>query len=352
MKIIYLNFLICMFLFSCTSKPEDACNCIKETANKYVMDGVEIESIDDLRMPCKDLIDKFENEASGRSMIIVTGKEVLANLEKKMFTKIDGEDLPEFPSFTFNTIQDFYDATRKPGGKYKYWRTNVEIKKAYLINGHEDEYDNTLLYVFDAVYPRVVHSYKEIGIRIPRNKFDMKEIRKELNFAQMRQVFDTKDQLFLNQNNDLNEGDLDFKIANIMDLLIEHPNGDDEWGSNSEVEDLNTIIESKKVRNFLSDLKSGRYLLIEDNLSTKLETIYGEKYSMSEVSIKGVVGYNNHEWNYIDATSIYNIKKLDLPAELKRKGNELDPAGLIKLQKEASDHLDNLYNDAMNQNYY
>jgi hypothetical protein len=66
---------------------------------------------------------------------------------------------------------------------------------------------------------------------------------------------------------------------------------------------------------------------------------------LTEVSIKGVVGYNDHEWNYIDATSIYNIKKLDLPAELKRKGNKLDPAGLVRLQKEAGQHLEDLYQE-------
>ena len=345
MKIVISFFSIFLFLFSCSTKPENACDCIKESANKYVLEGVEIETVDDLREPCKDLIDKFQEDPAGRAMIIATATEVFSNLENKKFTEIDGEDMPEFPSYTFNTIQDFYDATRKPGGKYKYWRTNVEIKKAYLINGHEDEYDNKPLYVFDAVYPRVVRSNDDIGIRIPRNKFDMSKVSKDLNFAKMRQVFDTKDKLFLEQNNDLQEDDIDFKIANIMDLLIEHPNGNDEWGSNVEVEDLNVILDSKKVRNFLADLKSGRYLLIEDNVSNKLEELYGEKYSLTEVSIKGVVGYNDHEWNYIDATSIYNIKKLDLPAELKRKGNKLDPAGLVSLQKEAGQHLEDLYQE-------
>jgi hypothetical protein len=343
MKIVISFFSIFLFLFSCSTKPEDACDCIKESANKYVLEGVEIETVDDLREPCKDLIDKFQEDPAGRAMIIATATEVFSNLENKKFTEIDGEDMPEFPSYTFNTIQDFYDATRKPGGKYKYWRTNVEIKKAFLIDAHEDEYDNQPLYVFNAIYPRVNNSNEEIGIRIPRNKFDIKKVSTHLNFAEMRQVFDTKSKMFLNQNNDLSENDLDFKIANIMDLLIEHPNGDDEWGSNSEVEDLNVIMESKKLSSFLTDLKSGRYLLIEDKVSSKLEAIYGEKYSLTEVSIKGIVGYNDHEWNYIDATSIYNIKILDLPSELKRSGNKLDPEGLVRLQKDAADHLDELY---------
>lgn len=352
MKIIFLSLLLCSLLYSCSSKPEDACNCIKETANRYVYDGVEIEDIDDLRMPCKDLIDKFEKDAIGRSMIIATGEEVLSNLENKKFTKIEGKDTPRFPTHTFNTIQDFYNASRKPGGKYKYWRTNVEIKKAYLINGHEDEYDNKLLYVFDAVYPRVKHSFEEIGIRIPRSKFDINKVYKELNFTQMRQVFDTKDELFLNQNNYLSENDLNYKIENIMDLLITYPNGDDGWGSNSEIDDLNAIMDSKLKGSFLNDLKSGRYLLLSESFSSQLEADYGEKYSMTEVSIKGVVGYNDYEWNYIDATSIYNIKKLELPGELKGIGNKLDPDGLIKLQKETANRLDNLYNYDMNQNYY
>lgn len=352
MKIIFLNLLLCSLLYSCSSKPEDACNCIKETANRYVYDGVEIEDIDDLRMPCKDLIDKFEKDAIGRSMIIATGEEVLKNLEEKKFTKIEGKDLPEFPSYSFNTIQDFYNATREAGGMYKYWRTNVEIKKAYLINVHEDEYDNELLYVFDAVYPRIKHSFESIGLRIPRSKFDIKKISKDLNFTQMSQVFDTKDEIFLNQKSDFKEGDYDYKIANIMYLLINNPNGDDGLGSISEIEDLNAIIESNLKDNFLSDLKSGRYLYVSDGLSIRLDKSYGEKYSMTEVSIRGVVGYNDNEWNYIDATSIYNIKKLELPGELKGIGNKLDPDGLIKLQKETANRLDNLYNYDMNQNYY
>ena len=345
MKIIGSIVSICFFLFSCSTKPEDACNCIKEAANKYVQEGVEIENIDDVRVPCKDLIDKFQEDPSARAMIIATGTEVYANLENKQFTEIVGEDLPEFPSFTFNTIQEFYDATRKPGGKYKYWRTNIEIKKAYLINAREDEYDNKLLYVFDAIYPRKNNSNEDIGIRIPRNKLDINKISKDLCFNELDQVFDTKDKLFLNQVDELAENDIHYKISNIMSFLIDNPSGDDDWGSNSEVSDLTEILESKKINNFLNELKNGRYLFIDDEMSKKLSEIYGEKYSLTEVSIKGVVGYDDHEWNYIDATSIENIKKLEIPSELKRKGNKIDPSGLVRLKEESEEHLENLYDE-------
>jgi hypothetical protein len=76
MKVVVSFFSICLFLFSCSTKPQDACNCIKEAANKYVQEGVEIENIDDLREPCKDLIDKFKEDPSGRAMIIATGTQV------------------------------------------------------------------------------------------------------------------------------------------------------------------------------------------------------------------------------------------------------------------------------------
>ena len=63
------------------------------------------------------------------------------------------------------------------------------------------------------------------------------------------------------------------------------------------------------------------------------------------MSIKGVVGYDDHEWNYIDATSIENIKKLEIPSELKRKGNKIDPSGLVRLKEESEEHLENLYDE-------
>ena len=92
MKILMSFVLVGLFLTSCSSKPEDACNCIKESANKYVQEGVEIESIDDIRIPCKELIDKFQEDPNARALIISTGTQVFANLENKQFTEIDGEE--------------------------------------------------------------------------------------------------------------------------------------------------------------------------------------------------------------------------------------------------------------------
>ena len=72
-----------VFLTSCSKKPEDACACIQKAANDFMVKGVKMESIDDLREPCKDLIDRFKEDATGRAMIIEAGTKTLESMKNK-----------------------------------------------------------------------------------------------------------------------------------------------------------------------------------------------------------------------------------------------------------------------------
>ena len=42
----------------------------------FMVQGVNIESIDDLREPCKDLLDHFKEDAAARAIILSAGEKV------------------------------------------------------------------------------------------------------------------------------------------------------------------------------------------------------------------------------------------------------------------------------------
>ena len=69
-------FIAIILLASCSKKPEDACGCIQKAANDFMVQGVKIESIDDLREPCKDLLDHFKEDAAARAIILSAGEKV------------------------------------------------------------------------------------------------------------------------------------------------------------------------------------------------------------------------------------------------------------------------------------
>ena len=132
----YLGLLI-FFLSSCSSStPEDACNCIKQTANAFMLQGTKPSGIEDLRAPCADLIDKFNEDALGRALITDVATEVLEAIESKTLFAIEGEDFVDFETVEFNNIKDFEEwrdeIIAKDGGDYEVLNKKIVIKKAYF----------------------------------------------------------------------------------------------------------------------------------------------------------------------------------------------------------------------------
>ncbi|MFY8184433.1 MAG: hypothetical protein ACOVLD_00065 [Bacteroidia bacterium] len=146
MKKIIVNFtaiaLSAMILTSCAKKPEDACVCIQKAANDFMVKGVKIESIDDLREPCKELIDQFKEDAAARALIVETGTSVLESLNNKELIKIEGDELPVLPAYTFNTIGEFNKERSKDGGEYKFFRTHVTVNEPVYL-GSNSGWKNT-----------------------------------------------------------------------------------------------------------------------------------------------------------------------------------------------------------------
>lgn len=121
-----------LFILSCTSKtPEDACDCIKETANAFMLQGTQISNIDDLREPCKETIDLFTEDAAARALITDCGKEVLEALERKELFEVNGVK-PEFPTKSFNTIEELNSFLTEGSDKYKFHNYNIVINNSYV----------------------------------------------------------------------------------------------------------------------------------------------------------------------------------------------------------------------------
>lgn len=255
MKKIITN-LVAITLFSiiltgCSKKPEDACDCIAKAANDFMVQGVKIESIDDLREPCKDLIDKFKDDAAGRALIIAKGQQVLESLQNKEFIKIEGEELPAFPTYTFNTLAEFIEAEHEKGGNYKYWKTELTIKNAFI--GPITHKDDSVYVTYG--FSDLVADFKDknIWIKFPKKQFDSTFTKSiALEFGNV--VFDSKINNFIKYN---------YNILSVIKHQLEYPNGDG-WVETQYRDQLKNIINQPGYENFVQDLKNGRYLWIDE----------------------------------------------------------------------------------------
>lgn len=328
MKKLIVNFrtiaLIAIVLTSCAKKPEEACVCIQQAANDFMVQGVKIESIDDLREPCKDLIDQFKEDASARALISETGTSVLESIEKKELIKIEGEELPVFPTYTFNTLAEFIDLKSKDGGIYKYWKTEVTIKDAF-ISGIESQNDSVYGTSGYANFTADITD-KNIGIRFPKKQFDS-TFSKSIELPLFWGLFDSKSNNFIKYNSEIN-GD----IRNVIEQQLEYPNGDG-WVETQYRDKLKNIISHPGFENFVQDLKNGRYLWLgENDINSLRKNEFGNKNIMclTTLTLSGTVQYNSHENLYIVVSNASNFKHAPLP-KIFEKRSQIDVSRFLQL---------------------
>lgn len=326
MKKIIVNFstiaLSAMILTSCAKKPEDACVCIQKAANDFMVKGVKIESIDDLREPCKELIDQFKEDAAARALIVETGTSVLESLNNKELIKIEGDELPVLPAYTFNTIGEFNKERSKDGGDYKFFRTHVTVNEPVYL-GSNSGWKNTAFSSSD----------KKQNIKITLDStIKDNEFYSGIDIDDYYLLVDTKTHDFL-----LDSSKLDI-AAHTFHIL--------QWGEGSvsgiqkSIDAFNEIEKIAGYTTFISDLKSGRYYRVGnfnmDGGDTKefqkqaasLSNVFGismcfsKADSFSGIYIKGA----------LEVDKITNIKKVAPPnfELLNRAGEQMDIKAAIE----------------------
>ncbi len=306
-----INFVSCLIiatlLSSCAKKPEDACNCIQKAANDFMVKGVKIETIDDLREPCKDLIDKFKEDASGRATIVEAGMKVLESLKNKELIKIEGEEMPVFPSYTFQTISEFIDLTKNDGGIYKYWKTEVTINDAFI--GPIESENETLYGTSGYAQATSDITGRKIGVRFPKSMVKP-DFTKSINLPLFYGLFDGTTNNFIKYDSKIN-GD----IRSVIEHQISFPNGDG-WVETSYRDQLKNIISQPGYENFVEDLMKGRYLwMSEDDIKTLRNNDFNGKEirCLTNISFTGEVKYNSNEWLYIEVKKIIGSRDEKLP---------------------------------------
>jgi hypothetical protein len=326
MKKIILNcsviVLSAIALTSCSKKPEDACGCVEKAANAFMVQGVEIQSIKDLREPCKDLIDSFEEDAAARALIQETATRVLESLKNKELIKVEGEDLPVLPSYTFNTVAEFNIERYKDGGQYKFFRTHVTVNEPVYL-GSNSGWKNT---AFSS-------SAKDQNVAIILDSaIKDNPFYSGIDIDDFYLLVDTKTHDFLLDSSK-------FKIASHTAHVLNWNEGSTS-GIQKSIDAFNEIEKVVGFNTFISDLKTGRYYRVGnfnmDGGDTKefqkqaasLSNVFGKSMCFSKAdSFSGI-----YMKGAIEVDKITNIKKVSPPnlELLNRAGEQMDIKAAIE----------------------
>lgn len=318
--------MILLLVSSCSTKPEDACDCIKKAANDFMVQGVEIKSLDDLRAPCAKKLDKFTADAKARALIESVGKEVLENLKTKTLCKIDGEKLPAFPSYTFNNLNEFNEAIKKDGD-YKYLKTTITIKEVYFggyLTQDLFQIENDTTYHFNGISNQNYNGVNEPGLNYIhilvniKNKIDKSNFNNSLDLHHQTNflIYDTKNKIFI----DNNKGDVWFES-----LIEKYIDGDAYTFNTYANEDIAKFAQEDNYKTYNDDLKNGRYLFFNSDGINKLRTadFKKEKLCLTKGSIKGTY-LKEYSMGTILIDEFTDLKKLDYPQLLKQPGTKID----------------------------
>jgi len=315
-------FIAIILLASCSKKPEDACGCIQKAANDFMVQGVKIESIDDLREPCKDLLDHFKEDAAARAIILSAAEKVYESLKNKELIKIEGEDLPVLPTYTYNTISEFNEERFKKGGEYKFFRTHITINEVVYLGDHDVYRQNTAF----SSSNKKANVYITLDSVMKKNPFF-----KGIMIDEFYLLVDTKSHNFL-----LDSSKLDIAAKTIHAFDWNEGSID---GITSSVNAFNEIENVAGFNNFISDLKNGRYYRVGNfnmdggdtkefqSQASNLDNVFGKTMCLSKAS--GFSGI--YEGKAITIDKINNITKLPPPKLelLNRTGEQLDVKSAI-----------------------
>lgn len=350
-----LIFIISLVMISCKKSPEDACNCMKEAANTYILEGYETKSVDDIREPCLKLIEKFQDDANARILIENCWDEIQIAVKDKTLLKVEGK-IPKIPEYTFKTINDYEKAVNSTNGHYKYWKTKVVIDEAYLTKFFTnitmfDNNDNLPDYLAAATSTQFHTLGNIVVLRIPKNIVDHKLYSQPICLEE-NYIFDTQDLEYIDnpfsesynatkymchlmdRNLPLftpvyNYGQNKYELYEYDKNLMDNPNNFEEIGGLTKfyTSRINYTIKNTKYKNLVYDLRNGRFKYITKEEFEKVAGKGNNAISLTKAKIYGEIYEDGVGELSIIVSKIENIKKIEVPPFFKQPGKSYEMEG-------------------------
>jgi len=306
---------------------KDACNCIKKTANEFMLQGIKITDIDDLKEPCEDILEGFRKDPKARAKIAACANEVFASIEQKKLIEIKGEILEEFPVLEYENLNDFYSEIKSNKGlkdqAYKLHNSKIIFKSVFVFaknerlkNKCDDGSENTFkeVYISDNQSSQSIGNTLDAKLELKISGNLLNEIKPSLNFSDNCGVLDLQEErtipyYYEDASAPLNEIADVFSNYKHSDYKYNNYNKGDYYYLNDNYsrfsKNLNTLINECGFKDFKKDVRNGRYIFIYDNfgsdntnhsnmneyqfLSKNLKNNFGLYHAMSKGQISGVL---------------------------------------------------------------
>ncbi|MCB9426669.1 MAG: hypothetical protein H6584_06535 [Flavobacteriales bacterium] len=345
-KRFFLIAVVSSLILSCSSKPEEACHCIKKAANTYIEQGLKLTSKQDLRLPCEEIIDEFENNAEARAMIISCGEEALKAIRNKEFINIEGEEFV-YPTYTFSTLSELRNEVEgSEDNYYKYWKADITIEKVFLskvfyrddIIGFGDNGNDYRFEGFDQ------QAYKDVGFGLFMEKDKMKKeiLNKLKNPVELKEdlVWDVDSLQYIDGLTHKN-----MKSARHIGELIKGPTVYYDYYNGEHIKETSAYFEnyrqpttrydwySKKLeytRNtgiystIIEDLKRGRFKYISKEDFEKIAGRGKTELCLISAKIKGQIMKNGLNSLSLQLSDISDIEVFETPGLFTEPGEKID----------------------------
>lgn len=348
-KTIIVSLMVTSLLISCSTTPEDACGCIQQAANDYMLQGVKVSRMNDLRAPCQSQIDAVKNDAKARAKITACVTEVMENIENKTLCKVDTAS-PEFPAHSFKTMQDFVEAVNKEGGEYKYWRTTITIDEVYIsslsaLNDSifEKDKEGKEFYLIGGFAKQGNDWSGNTALKISKKLVNPKLFQEPFKLYD-KLIWDTKEHKYLDglfskdteaakYIGDLLKEDYLVSVSGSEEGLVQEyesqflPNPyeymeevpKEAWIGNR----VQYTRQQKGFETFIEDMKKGRYKYITQEDFNKIAGNGSSHLCLTKAKIQGVV-FKSQAGVGIEVSVIENIKKMPYPSLLSSPGKTYD----------------------------
>jgi len=315
-------------LVSCKPSVEDTCKCFKESANELMLQGIK-PSEGDLGTACK--IKQEDYNAQEMASIGSCAMEVMESVNQKKLIPIDGKPVPDFPSYTFKTLDEF-SASLANGvnSEYKYLKTHITIQEAYsnyrplypdneaelsasnadnsfslLLSGNPNDMDTTKF-----ATPTGINSYGDYNIVWDVENKKMVEDEQIKWILQDANNFNSQAFIGAAMDNQMET----FKVSNTTLNMYEK----------YMVIIIEKMLATEEYKNLINDLKNGRYKLVDkDELPSTTTTQFSFSGTYYGVNSAYVYGTTVSSRVMLDA-KLFNIHSMGLPPVLTTRGNSVD----------------------------
>ncbi len=275
-------------LTSCKKNPKEACDCVKTTANEYMMKGIKA-NMEQLREPCAKILDQFKEDPKAVALISSCTDTVLKNIETRTLMEVDGKT-PVLPEFTFNNASEAATAVDAEEGAYKYLNSRIIIKDCFIEKTHLEflptEKDTFL--ICDAS-----DGIKDFRLVVKRNDPNVSKILNPINFSFDAVYTQAPNNVYdvLRQEDITEDGMSEFQIkypghslsSAVCQVL---------WNSNGPVNLAREFgrIYSKDYPEVVHDLEKGRYkLILSDYLNVKADEYGTKTMYRTKATVSGVL---------------------------------------------------------------